>query len=352
MKKFLLLLSLFFSLGLMFKTKAADTDVSEYPFAIYSKPVTGTAGETITISLEMKNESPVSGFQVDIVLPEGIEFVKDEYDYYEADKSMSRLISTKSHTFESNLQPDGSLRLLCYSGKNTAFEGNDGEVAIFEIKISNDAIIGSSTILLKEIVLTDDQGTNMKCPDSSFTLTILKNITLNDKGWATFSSNTNLQVETSGVKVCTGTCDGTKVSTAATGNSIIPANEGVLLRGEAGQKVSFSVAESGSSLAQNELLPTSTTSGLESIPTTGKVYVLNGDEFLVYAAEEFVPNKAYLHLSGAGAELRISSEDESTSIENITTDNNAKEAYSLQGQRLIQSQKGMSIINGEKVFVK
>lgn len=332
-------------------TQAQSTDISGMDYAIYLENPTVNDKDEVTVSVMMNNTEEVTAFQFALILPDEISILKNK-NKYRIQLSEERLINSEEveddHGLQISLKANGTIQVICYSYESIPFAGNNGEVATITFK----APIGKYKIELCDQIITKLNSQNIEPKNVISEITVLKDITLNDKGWATFSSNTNLQVETSGVKVCTGTCDGTKVSTAATGNSIIPANEGVLLRGEAGQKVSFSVAESGSSLAQNELLPTSTTSGLESIPTTGKVYVLNGDEFLVYAAEEFVPNKAYLHLSGAGAELRISSEDESTSIENITTDNNAKEAYSLQGQRLIQSQKGMSIINGEKVFVK
>lgn len=327
-------------------TQAQSTDISGMDYAIYLENPTVNDKDEVTVSVMMNNAEEAKAFQFALLLPDDISIVINK-NKYQVQLSEER-IDKEDYIVGSSLKSDGTIQVVCYTIFETPISGNSGEVATITFK----AAIGNYKIELCNPVIGLIDGQNIELGNVISEITVLKDITLNDKGWATFSSNTNLQVETSGVKVCTGTCDGTKVSTTATGSSIIPANEGVLLRGEAGQTVSFSVAESASSLAQNELLPTSTTGGLESIPTTGKVYVLNGDEFLVYAAEEFVPNKAYLHLSGAGAELRISSEDESTSIENITTDNNAKEVYSLQGQRLVQSQKGMNVINGEKVFVK
>ena len=329
---------------------AQSTNISGMDNVVYLENSVVTAGNEVTVSVMLNNTETISAFEFNIELPKGISIPMDEDDYYMVNLSTKRT-TTRKHILESSLKSDGSIYVLCYSNKSEVFSGNSGEVATITFKADASLAIGNYSIVLRDQVITKSNSQTIEPGKVTSTMTVLKDITLNDKGWATFSSSANLSVATSGVEVHTGTCDGTKVSTKKTGSNFIPANEGVLLKGNAGQKVSFTVATSGTALTQNDLLPTTTVGGLESIPNTGKVYVLNGNEFRVYVADTFVPNKAYLHLSGANSELRISCEDEPMGIDDICTDN-SMETYNLQGQRLMQSQKGMNVINGEKVFVK
>lgn len=172
MKKLLYAITLLLSLGLACAQAeaATDTDISRVANTIYVKSVEANPGDEVTLSIQMKNTITVTGYQVDIVLPEGLSFVTNG-GYAEAYLSAKRLASTRSHTFDAEFQADGALRLLCYSSKNITFSGNDGEVATVQIKVADKAS-GNKSVQLKGIVLTDSQGKTVEATDVYFSVNV------------------------------------------------------------------------------------------------------------------------------------------------------------------------------------
>lgn len=180
MRKILIFLTLFLCFGYISpKAKAADTDVTKLDNTIYCESQDVTAGETVTLSLSMKNDKVITGYQVDIELPEGYEFVT-EYGFYVADISTARKVSTRTHSFDAEMQDDGSLRILCYSSKNFPFSGSDGEVATFAVRVTENAPAGASTVRLKNIIMTESSGVVTKSPEVTFSLTLPEEESLED----------------------------------------------------------------------------------------------------------------------------------------------------------------------------
>lgn len=172
MKKLLYAITLLLSLGLACAQAeaATDTDISRVNNTIYVESVEANSGDVVTLSVQMKNITIVTGYQVDIVLPEGLSFVTTD-GYAEASLSAERLASTRSHTFDAEFQEDGSLRLLCYSSKNVTFSGNTGEVATVQIKVAGNAS-GQKSVQLTGIVLTDSQGKTVEAADVYFSVNV------------------------------------------------------------------------------------------------------------------------------------------------------------------------------------
>ena len=90
------------------------------------------------------------------------------------------------------------------------------------------------------------------------------------------------------------------------------------------------------------------------------IYILQGGIFrkATTTISNFPVHKAYMELpSGAPAKLSLSfgDDDETTDIESVTTDEEAKDNdvyYNLNGQRVSNPQKGVYIHNGKKVIIK
>lgn len=197
MKKFLFTISLFLGLGLLMpKAEAAtDTDISGLDNTIYVTSVDAKPGDELTLSIQMKNAIEVTGFQIDIELPEGLSIVMYD-EYAEADISAARLTSTRSHMFGAEFQEDGSLRLLCYSNKNVLFLGNSGEIATVKVKVDDNAS-GLLSIHLKEIVLTDATGKTLEADDVYFSVKLpteesLEDYDLNKDGHVNIADVTSL----------------------------------------------------------------------------------------------------------------------------------------------------------------
>lgn len=111
------------------------------------------AGEEVTFSVVLNADRPVTAFQFDLYLPEGMEMTFDEDEYENILLSTARTTERK-HTLTSQQMPDGAWRVLCYSDKNNTFAGNEGEVCTIRVKTSADMANGGHPITLRNITTT------------------------------------------------------------------------------------------------------------------------------------------------------------------------------------------------------
>ena len=166
MSKKILLSIILFCLGIV--VKAAETDISGYDNVVYAKSMTAMAGTTIKMPILMNNKASVPAYQFDLVLPEGISFVK-------AELSLDRTTAANTNTFEYKEQADGAIRVLAASTSNALFSDNQGEVAIITLSVSENLADGSYPINLKEIVISNETGTSVQSIEEvESTLTIGK----------------------------------------------------------------------------------------------------------------------------------------------------------------------------------
>ena len=140
-------------------TASEDTDYGAIANTIYLERVEGAAGSQVTLSVKMKNTVEVQGYQFDLYLPEGVTVATDEDGFSLIELSTERTTTRKTDYFNSTVQADGSIRVLCGSSKGYTFEGNDGEVATITLNISEDMEEGDYPIILKEVNLTDRNST-------------------------------------------------------------------------------------------------------------------------------------------------------------------------------------------------
>ena len=106
------------------------------------------AGQEFTLNVDLNNaDDAICGVQADIYLPEGLEFVLDEYDEPTVEGGRSSKITT-----ECALQSNGALRILCYSAKNYTYTGTEGAVATIAVKAADTFTAGD--IVMKKIVLS------------------------------------------------------------------------------------------------------------------------------------------------------------------------------------------------------
>lgn len=112
---------------------------------IYINDFTISAGETKDVEICMANSAAYTAFQCDIYLPEGLSFLVED-DEYIVDLSDRK---TRSHTIATNLQPDGALRVVSFSSKNSTFTGNDGALMILPIVASENLPGGTLEMSVK-----------------------------------------------------------------------------------------------------------------------------------------------------------------------------------------------------------
>ena len=133
-------------------TEFIETD---NPNTIYMDDVDVMAGTDAVLSVKMKNEVAVEGFEFDLYLPDGMSFVVDEDGFPEANLSLERTTARKTNNFDAVIQPDGALRVLAASSNGSTISGNDGEVATVKIRIDENLAAGTYTLQLKDIVISD-----------------------------------------------------------------------------------------------------------------------------------------------------------------------------------------------------
>ena len=154
-------------------TAGEDTDYSTIANTIYLERVEAAAGSQVTLSVKMKNTVEVQGYQFDLYLPDGVTVATDEDGFSLIELSTARTTARKTDYFNSTVQPDGSIRVLCGSSKGYTFEGTDGEVATITLNIDENMEEGDHPIILKEVNLTDKNSTLYTTGYLKSTLTII-----------------------------------------------------------------------------------------------------------------------------------------------------------------------------------
>ena len=122
------------------------------------------AGEEVTLSVVLSADKPVTAFQFDLYLPEGMEMTFDEDGYENILLSTVRTTERK-HTLTSQQMPDGAWRVLCYSDNNNTFEGGEGEVCTITVKTNADMASGGYPIVFKNMTttyITEGEGTGQE----------------------------------------------------------------------------------------------------------------------------------------------------------------------------------------------
>lgn len=122
------------------------------------------AGTTVNVPVEMNNNETITAFQCDVYLPDGLSLtvVEDEYDITFAGRE------TRTHTLSSRMQADGSIRIVAFSSKNTAFTGNSG--ALFNLPIILPDNVTSYQVEIKNIYVVDTDNVELRLADVAFNI--------------------------------------------------------------------------------------------------------------------------------------------------------------------------------------
>lgn len=110
---------------------------------IYVDDVQATAGENVVVSLMLKGAEAVSGWECNVVVPEGFGITKVTRG------SLVKVLDDDDEyifTFDNSIKEDGSRYLLCYTSKDYAIT-KEGELA--KITIGVDGIVKDGTYELK-----------------------------------------------------------------------------------------------------------------------------------------------------------------------------------------------------------
>ena len=130
-----------------------------------------TAGETKSISIELSNPTKdYIAFEFSMRLPDGVRIVYDEDNYLMAELNSER---SNRHELEvSEPNHDGVYRFLCYSNKNNTFKGKSGEIINLTIHCADDAVAGSYTGSVYDMIFSDANKVEVDFDDFTFNVTI------------------------------------------------------------------------------------------------------------------------------------------------------------------------------------
>ena len=98
-------------------------------------------GETKNISVELTaTDKSYIAFEFYMTLPEGISITLDKDGYPDVTLNSAR---SSGHSLEVAKNADGSYHFLCYSSKNKAFVGTNGEILSMTVKADETAKEGT-----------------------------------------------------------------------------------------------------------------------------------------------------------------------------------------------------------------
>ena len=117
-------------------------------------------GETLTIPIQLDNDTVYCAFQTDLYLPQGLQVELD------GDEFIIDLTSRKdrTHTLSSYQQADGAIRIFVSSQSAKPFNGNSGPIATIELTATEN--ITNGVMALRNSILVEETGQKHYFDDS------------------------------------------------------------------------------------------------------------------------------------------------------------------------------------------
>ena len=117
------------------------------PYAVNELHVVETGGvsdEEVTVELKMNNMDPITGFQFEFNLPNVFKYVENSFTL--SDRKNDHSLTTTCNS--------SVLRAVCFSPSNSPFEGNDGVVASFKVRLNgqNGTTLKASKAILTAVI--------------------------------------------------------------------------------------------------------------------------------------------------------------------------------------------------------
>ena len=262
-------------------------------------------GETKTISVELNNpNNPYIAFEFFMTLPDGISIAEDEDGYLDVVLNSAR---SSRHTLEAEQSSNGSYHFLCYSNRNNALKGTEGE--ILSITLTADAAMeeGVQQGMLFNQKLSDPYENKVVFDDFSFNITVASqaptevSITIPVEGATTYCPSYDLDFnEVTGFKAYVATRYNRTKSTIVMQQALdAPAGTGLFLKGTPG---TYTVPINRTKNSYADLLVGTTTN--TTIPATeGKSTNLTFSSNVTFIAatsdKTIEANRAWLQLPSA-----------------------------------------------------
>ena len=268
--------------------------------------------------------------------------------------------------------PENALYTIVLGMNNTNNKSRGFNYSIDGADVSETITVNASTAYVQNItnqfLAAGDHTIQLNCtysltPVFDYLLVIrtgdpIQIATITDAGWATLYTPYALDFTTQpGITAYTAAVADGKVTLTKVDN--VPANTGVVLKGDGPNYYQINVAAS-SATAKGDLLGSATDATAYNAIDGYTLYMLKkvGEkaQFVPVTGGEIAAGKAYLKVANAttARNLDVTFADEATGIESVKSEEIKvkSEVYNLKGQRVSEPTKGLYIVNGKKIAIK
>ena len=323
--------------------------------------VTFVEGKDVSFDVILNNPSKMyTGFQCDIYLPEGLEYVSFS-------RNNERLLSqhTSSFTYNSN----GYYRLLVYSMPATPVAGTSGAIITVTVRVNDNLDTGFTSIDVKNKKFRDSDGGNNIFDDITQNYDVVIEAKIGSSGYCSFSWPRDLDFSDYDNNIFIAKDQSTSnVIIQSVEDKLIPAGTGVLIQGTPGEIVHPQTTTENVGQIDNNLF-IGTSSAPYTVSSTGDAWalaVLDGKtgfypckqgvtvpQYKCYLPGGF-GSKSFIMLKHVNSDDDLVSEDAGI-VDGIDTvnDNVSNDTYyDLQGRRVSTTRHGIYIQNNKKVIIK
>lgn len=149
----------------------SDTDLSGFDDVVYIAAQSIAPGAEIEVPLLLRNAHDATGFSCTLELPEGLTIATDSEGYPNLTACAERFTNMSYVSCYGDFNAAGHVDITC-SISNTSrckLTGNDGAVATLKVKAAADLKEGAYPIVLKDISITNQEGTTIPRVQATFT---------------------------------------------------------------------------------------------------------------------------------------------------------------------------------------
>lgn len=139
---------------------------------LYANNAVGVPSGTLTLPVWLKNESPITGLQFELQLPEGVSVAKDSNGKFTAtlsDRAQDQSISVSQLS-------NGNYQFVAFSASSSALTGSEGAIAYITLNVGEEMTTGEYSIGIKDVELTTTDGASLHHKDMTSKLTLTEAI--------------------------------------------------------------------------------------------------------------------------------------------------------------------------------
>lgn len=148
--------------------QAGSCTVTVLSDVLYADNAVGVPSGTLVLPIQLKNQSPITGCQFELQLPEGVSVTQNKAGSYIATMSDR---SSDQDIMCSKLS-NGNYQVIVFSPTSAALSGDEGAIAYVTLNVGETVAEGGYSLGIKSIELTKTTGEAVHHKDMTSTLTI------------------------------------------------------------------------------------------------------------------------------------------------------------------------------------